>query len=272
MDELTKQAIEAKKGKLKPINDNPEIDGGVVKETELPKGELKETKSKEPGNNQIKLGKNKIVTIKPWTGKTKKKIRKFFEGVENPEDIDFIAVIKTLLYDYIKEDVYLNEGEQQYLLMKIREISIDTGVDSSVECPICYTENQINTTTDKIIHYKENQLPFQFNENIELIDIESLTSLEKEYNNFVEDDDYDGITTLGDVESALHIKIQDKNLKEVIDYLDNASIKETQDIFNKLRDLLPKCELYYSKVCKNCNDEVKFEIDVTESIFESLLQ
>ena len=281
MDELTKKALKEvqnnqsnqKDKKLKsvtPKNAEKNIDGGVVELIEL-EGEIEE-----PNPNKIFLGKDKYATIKPWTGKTKKEVRKIFEDVEEQDDIDFVKIIKTLIYDYIEEDIYLNEGEQKYLFVKIRDISISDEISSVSNCPECGNENNINVKTDDIIHYKENQLPFVYKKNLELVDIPSLNFLENKFKEFTESDDYDGITTFTDVESALHIKLTDKNetleLKSVIEYLDNAPIKETEGIFNKLRELLPQCELYEIKKCKHCRNEVKFDIDVTEDVMESLIK
>ena len=77
MDELTKRAMEmAKKSKpeKKTTTENDAADKQTVK-----------IQKKE---NEIVLGKNKVVHIKPWTGKTKKKTRKLFENLTDPEDID----------------------------------------------------------------------------------------------------------------------------------------------------------------------------------------
>jgi len=271
MDEMTKNAIEAakktnRKGtkRVKSVNDNPEIDGGIVEIIELPDIEL--------SANKIKLGENKIVTIKPWTGKTKKKIRKIFEYVENPEDVDFIAIMKTLIYDYVSEDVYLNEGEQQYLLSKIRDISISDKIHADVECPNCAQLNTISTSSSEFIHYKENELPFKYKNDISFIDIESLKLFEDNCKEILESDEYDGITTETDIETAMHLIIKTYTTKEIIDYLDELPLKDTSELMENLRTKLPRCNMYFEKTCKKCKTNQKFPIDITEDIFESLLK
>lgn len=253
MDELTKKAIEATKAK-----------------TEKVESKTVESKPKEINKNQIRLGENKIVTIKPWTGKTKKKIRKFFENITSPEDINFMAVIKTLIYDYIEEDVYLNEGELQYLLIKIREISLDEKVNTISECPVCDYENKINTYTKDITFYKENQLPQKFKE-IDFVDIPNIKYYEDKIKFVMESDDYDGITTESDIELALHIDMK-KDIKEVINYLDEISIKESSEIISELRKVLPSCVVKDHKVCTKCQNEVDFIIDISTNVFEELLK
>ena len=273
MDKMTEAALK----KVKQENGVQEVQEKEVQTKKKPTTvkettETTETTEVKKSDNTVVLGKNKSVKIKPWTGKTKKKIRKIFENIENPEDIDFIAVIKILIYDYIEDDIYLNEGEQQYILTKIREISLGEDINVSTECPECYALNNINTTLSNIVHYKDNELPHKYNDDIELVDIDTLATLENAFEETINSEDYDGITTINDIESALHIKIKDKSLKEVIDYLDNSPIKETEKVFELLNELLPKCELSHTKVCKNCKKEITFPIEITESIFESLVQ
>jgi len=265
MDEMTKKAIEATKAKeskkeYKAINNDPNIDGGVVEKDSL-EGELK---------NQIKLGENKIVTIKPWTGKTKKKLRKFFENVTSPEDINFMAVIKTLIYDYIKEDVYLNEGELQYLLVKIREISLGDDLNTISECPLCGNENRINVLTKDVTFFTENKLPQKFKD-INFVDIKNLKVYENEVKNIMESNDYDGITTESDIEMSLHIDIG-KSTKETINYLDEINIKESSEIISELRKVLPSCVIKENKNCSGCQNDVDFVIDVSTTVFEELLK
>jgi len=201
--EQTKQTLEAIK---------------KMKEPKEPKETQETTELKTLKENQIRLGKNKTVTIKPWTGKTKKKIKKIFEGIESPEDIDFVKVIKILIYEYINEEVYLNEGEQQFLLLKIREISLGKEIQNTSDCSNCGEENYITCNTDEVVHYKENELPKIISETLELIDIPSLKFLEDGFKEYAESNNYDGVTTFADYESALHIKIKNKSISEVIDF------------------------------------------------------
>jgi len=271
MDEMTKNAIDAVKTKrntnpkktTKPINDNPEIDGGIVEIIELPEMEIE--------LNQVKLGKNKIVTIKPWTGKTKKKIRKIFEYVENPEDVDYTKIIDILIYDHIVEDIYLNAGEQQYILSILRTKSISEYLDTESICPECNKLNKFKIKDQDFIVFKENELPFKYSPTCEFIDIENNKILIDEINNYMKSEDYDEITIADDIEIAMHIKIN-KSVKETIDYLDNLTIKEQDKIFKSLNEKLPECDLIYNTECKECKTKVEFDIDIMNDIFESLLK
>jgi hypothetical protein len=278
MDEITKEAIErakAKAGKTK-MSATKETETNVESKSEVkPETKVEKTNSQEKPEklqlNQFDLG-SKVVTIKPWNGKTKKKMRKIFENVENPEDIDFFEVIKTLIYDYIKEDVFLNEGDIQFLLAKIRNISISEDVNMKLPCPNCGEQNKITGKTDSFIEYKKNELPKTYNDDIEFVEIESLEFFEDIKNDILNSEDYDGITTQADIEIALHIKMKDKGVKEVIDYLDELAIKESAQIIESLRDSISECKIQTEKECKSCRNKAVFNIDLTESIFTDLLK
>jgi len=281
MDELTKKAIEATKKKagkptekvkaVKAVNPNPEIDGGIVEVPEINEGELN------LNPNKIPLGKNKAVTIKPWTGKTKKRIRKLFEFVENPEEIDLKTLIKVLVYDHIEEDVFLNEGEIQYLLGEIRKISIGDTIKITSECPICDTPNVINCETSDFLHYTDNNFPFSIEIDdlnstvINIKDIETLKEYETTVSEILESEDYDGYTSEKDIEIAMHLEIDKLSTKEIINYLDNTSVRTVKEILNAIEKVSPKCEMTYEAKCKNCQDVVNFNIEIMQDIFENLL-
>jgi hypothetical protein len=196
--------------------------------------------------------------------------------VESYEDIDFQALIKTLLYDYLdkseKDNIYLNDGEQQYLLSKIKEISIDHKIDGNFNCPVCDGINNIKTTTDKSVKYKLNELPKKYNDDIEFVDIPTLKYFDDIANEIITADDYDDITTKADIEIACHLKIKDKDVKGVITYLDEMPLNETKDLMETLQNTMPKCDITLRKECDNCKKTVDFELDVTQSIFEELMR
>jgi hypothetical protein len=268
MDELTQKALAAAKKKTEKTEKTEQLE-----KTEQPEKKPQESQSVgELKSNQVKLGENKIITLKPWNGKTKKKIKKVFEYVQNPEDIEFKKVIDILIYDHIEEDVYCNEGEHQYLLALLRDMSISGNIETVSECPICNFENHIKARNEEFIHYKENELPKDYKNGIRFIDIPNKQVLEKTIDEIINAEDYDGLTSESDIEIALHIEIQDKTPLEVIDFLDDLTVKETDEILDALGEALPGCELSLERKCKNCQDEVVFDIDIMKDIFESLLK
>jgi len=115
-------------------------------------------------------------------------------------------------------------------------------------------------------------LPKEYNDTIKLVDIKTLKFLEDTINSIINSEDYDGITTETDIETALHINIEGKSINEVMDYLDEMPIKDTSDIMKTLKETLPRCDLEYNTSCKKCRKEVKFVIDLSQDIFEELLR
>ena len=268
MDEMTKKAMEqVKKAKKEPetsrdTKKTEQVDTPVEKKSEL-------------GSNKIVLGSSKVVTIRPWTGKTKKRFRKIFEYVQGPEDINFDEVMNALLYDHIEEDVYLNEGEQQMLLAALKTISIDSEVIDEPECPSCSAKNRIKTDLSKILSYKENQFPHEYNNDITFIDIKNIEALKEVLKRLI-DEDYDGVTSATDIEFAMHLDIQKDGktlkLEEVIDYLDDLPLSDLDDLISKYKEVAPKCDFQLDKLCSNCGTEQTFDLDITTGIFENLLK
>ena len=237
---------------------------------------IKASKNKEQDTNikklnpdQLQLGPDRIVTLSPWNGKTKKKFKKLFEFVEDPSDIDLKRVMEVLIYDHVKEDFLLSDAEQQYILTILKEISISNNIEFTSICPGCEQENKLTCTTKETI-YTDNMLPQVYKE-ISFINpgLEETKQVIKE---FMDDDDYDGLTNETDIETASRIKIKDLKTKQVIEYLDNLAIKDVQDIMNKLDSYLPTIEQKFTTECKKCQTEQTFEIDMITGLFEDLLK
>jgi len=281
MDELTAKALKEKNKKINQTKKVEQVE--QVEKTEKTSNESIFKKSKEfiLDNNTVKLGKNKTVKIKPWTGKTKKKFRKIFEYVENPEDIDFEQVMNVLLYSHIdlkdpKKEIYLNEGEQQLLISILTDKSINNVLSIDTECPECNNINNLNINILDSTLYKENTLPVKFikddKNDIEFVDISSLDELKQEIKNIMESEDYDGITTPIDIETAMHIKKNDLSTENIIDYLDDLSIKEVDSLMNSLNENLPQTKITKKHKCEYCNKISIFNVEIIQSIFESLLK
>jgi len=237
----------------------------------------KQTKVTNP--NEIKLGKNKIVHIKPWIGKTKKRIRKAFQFIDDPENIDFERIMDDLLYKHIIEgnNIFLNEGEQLYLLSKIKEISINDKIVDSEVCANCGVENDIKTTTKKSVHYKENTFPKEVGiingHNILVQDIISLKDFKEELKIL---DDFNDETSEVDILFSMHIKAtkdsRELSTKEKIKFLDELPLNEIDKIIESINECSPECEIFVEQECKNCGKKSKFNLDITKGIFEELMK
>jgi hypothetical protein len=287
MDELTKKALQAQSKEkqeqtksTKSTNTTESAEQNdkseeIEKTEETFKNKFVKASELITDSNEIRLGENKIVTIRPWTGKTKKKFRKIFEFVENPEDIDFERVVDVLLYASLnkgKDEIYLNEGEQQFLISVLTTKSIDDKMESTGMCPKCSAENKFKINVLQSTYYKENEFPQNYNKDIDFVDIKSFEDLTQTIEKITQSDEYDGITTGKDIETAMHIKVKDLSTEEIIEYLDNMGLKDIEKLMNSLEDILPHCELKSTQICKSCGQKSEFTVDFTASMFEALLK
>jgi hypothetical protein len=272
--EETLKEGKTKKSGTPPVQEKPDFTPPAQKpqkQKEEPKQDEDAQNTEPDGDGGLVLGVNKTVYLKPWNGKTKKKFKKLFVGVEGPEDVNFEKVVEILLYDHIEPKVYLNEGEQTYLIAKLKEISLSENIGGRYSCPSCGEDNLISSTIKECVNYKENHFPFKYSDEIEFVDIPSLEYL-KDQISIIQDDNWDGITSAGDIELACHIKIKDKNIKDVIDYLDEMPVKDLETLLIKLEEVSPRCTIQTKKHCVHCQTENVFDLDLTEEIFETLLK
>jgi hypothetical protein len=179
------------------------------------------------------------------------------------------------LYNHIKEDIYLNEGEQQLLLAEIKKISISDTIQNEYECVKCSRLNKVQVKIDDVKEYKDNKFPSKFEDtdiSIEFVDILNKETLNKEQEKITLAEDYDGVTSPTDIEFAMHIKIPDKTTKEVISFLDEMAIKDLSKLVLSLEDCLPSCSFVTQTKCKYCSGEQEINLDITQEIFEEILK
>jgi hypothetical protein len=253
---------------------------------EVQKDETKKTKKlndilKEQGDlYSIDLGKNKKLNLEPWKGKTKKKLRKVFEGVTDVEEIDFERVMEILLYDHLGKDnkstVYLNTGEQLAVLSALKSISTGAEFKTDSFCPVCDAENTFKVNLYNITEYKDNELPSEEREynkgklKFKFIDIKSFDYLKETFEEYQSSDDYDGYTELIDAEKALHIDLG-KPLKDTIEILDDTPINEVNKIMEDMDEYLPDCKVQKEHRCKVCNKTSKFDVEIIKTVIAEFM-
>ncbi len=265
--ELTEAAIlKAKTGKQEVQSKPNPAKKEQADETIKPKVDIK----KYPFN--VKLGKNKEVNFKPWTGKTKKKFKKLFVGVEDMSDVDFAGIIKVLIRDNISnKDLYISETEQQYLTALLRKESIGDGFEFSAACNHCNEEQKIKTSISETVKYKMNNYPTLIDD-VEYCDIESNTKLTEVIENITNSADYDGLTSESDIEFAMHIKIPDNdNPLGVLDYLDDMPLRDLEVIVKNSKEAAGEFTMSVDKTCVHCGKKAEFIASEIPGLFESLL-
>ena len=269
MDELTKKTIEGKQTQPQKVQKTQKV--------QKPQSEPQEPQKPQLDNqeNIVKLGDDKIIEITPWTGKTKKLMRKEFENISGPQDIDFANVMEILLYNHIKQDdVYLNNDEQKYLLARIAKISIDEKIIGKGTCEHCESENEMVVNINEDTKYSENRLPQKSNvkDFIEYVDIKSYTEFKDIVDEYLNDINYDGVTTALDIEFAMRLEFDEpKTLQERIDWLDNEPVVEIQKINDDINQYMPKCNITKHGKCKICGNPQDFDLEIAEEVFKTLL-
>ena len=235
------------------------------KKTQEPKVDIK----KYPFN--VKLGKNKEVNFKPWTGKTKKKFKKLFQGVEELQDVDFKGIIQVLLRDNIdKSNIYLSEAEQQYITALLRKESIGDDYEFMSTCQHCEEAQTIKTSVSETIKFTQNNFPNVINE-ISYVDIDSDSTLTNSIESIMNADNYDGLTNEADIEMALHLQIQDDSPEKVLNFLDDLPLNKLQEIVDNISNNSSKLVMQVGKNCTKCSKKSTFIAEEIPGLFESLL-
>jgi len=217
----------------------------------------------------VRVG-NTDVTLSPWNGKTKKKTKKVFEFVERLQDVDFQAVLEVLIYDQVTEDLLFDEYETKLILLKLKELSIGSTVNFDVECEKCGSLVHIKTDTSKY-SYTPAKLPHKFSDKINFV-VPKKSTYDANVVEITNAEDYDGITTNEDIELSSRIEIEEKDITGVINYLDDAPLKDVSELISELKDCYAKFEMEVDYVCDACKSKGTTEVDIMTGIFEELVK
>ena len=218
---------------------------------------------------KVDLGNNKTVHYTNWTGKTKKVFNKLIET--KGEDISVDDISETLIREYIQEqDIYLSPLEEQYLIVKIRDVSLSTKYTFVSECPNCSEVQEITDSTKNIFKFKKSKFPQKIN-GIEYVDIPSNSVFKKTVHEIQNSPTYDGLSTQADIEIAMHLKIDNKTPQEVMDYIDTLSLKEIEEILSNLSKISSDLKMGTEKTCKKCSQKGFFECDEIPNVFVELV-
>ena len=267
-EDLTRQAMErAQKPRATEPTQTTQVEQPKVAEPKKPKTpkEIKPKLSKLQ-DNQRKLD-DRVVTLNPWAGKTKKKFKKEFEFAESMDDVNLQKIIEILVYDQIEEDYQLTEMELQYLLVELKTMSIGKDIECDSSCPECGAKNKILTTTDIGIFVPGN-LPAKFKKwNFKNV---KRTEFIKAKNAIMNADDFDGLSTEADIELACKITKEDKTPKQMIDTIDDTPLKDLTEMMDEYVKNLAAFDLKIEQTCTSCQSEALFGVDVITGIFETL--
>ncbi len=224
---------------------------------------------------KVKLGANKTVRFRNWTGKTKKEFKHMIENLSDVDSLDMDETMDILLRDYIYDsEMYFSETEQQYMILKIREVSLSDKVEYHSACPECNEIQKISSNIDKVYKYTESKFPKKNKQlDIEYIDIETQNLLDTQWENIKYSPNYDNITTKSDVEIAMHIKKENTSSLEILDMIDEMTLSDIEILMNGLHECASKMEMGVEEYCENpkCRKKVYFATDEIPDVFEELL-
>ena len=288
-EDLTKMAILRSKAddaaaKARAIIEDENPKPKTPEEPKNPK-EPESTTNPETGEDlskykySIKLGNDKIAYFTNWTGRTKKVFSKMLSEL-TPEADEFEDelinnILTSLIRDYLRDpDMYLSDTEQQYLLTKIREISLSDDVEFNSICPECGDQHEISAKIDEVYHYTPGVYPIQ-NKDMKLtyVDIVSDEILKNTIKEIMESPNFDNLTSEADIEIALHLDKDNMNAIQILEMIDDMGLKDLAGLLKGLREAAPKLEMYYEDVCKNskCRKKVKFLAPDIPDVFSELM-
>jgi hypothetical protein len=231
---------------------------------------------------EIVLGENKSFRFNVWTGLTKKKLKKITNDIKEDEYQtleNFNKVLDVIIYDHIDNpDLYMSEVEQQYVALKIRSVSIDDKILFHGICPACKELNEVQTNISSNLWYEEIKYP-KTNEQLEIeyVDIESKSDFENKVSEYIDDIDYDDLTTESDIEMAMHIKklypdgaVMSYN--EILDWMDTLDLKNLKIVLSDLADCSAKLKLEAEHTCDSCGETHVFETIEMPNVFAEILE
>jgi DNA-directed RNA polymerase subunit RPC12/RpoP len=204
---------------------------------------------------EVDLG-HKIVHIRKWKSKDRKAFKKIFTDKTDENTIDQ-KIVNTLVRTCVQEDVALTYEELQYILIKIRELSISPSFDFEYKCKKCNTNNKSTHEIKDIITFTS--APFEDitvdNLHLELQEIQNA----KIYFEKSKQDEFDE-----NMELAFHIKkINDKFAKfdDVVDMFDDMDVDKLDVILEQYNKMAFKLKNDKSFKCEDCGHIQKFEFD-----------
>jgi len=216
---------------------------------------------------KVKLGSNKEVTITPWKAKSKKAFIKLFDDGKDVRGTELVDVLIRPNID--KPDIFLSPDEAQYLLIKIKEISVGTEIAFGMTCDNeeCGKEFDVDLTFDDVIKYTPNSYPSKGD-----IFVWRDIPTQKIYDDIMRknpDEPFD------DIELILHIDEfngePSTSFGSMQEKIDNLSLKSTdymEDEYIKVRSNL---DLSAIIKCPHCDYSDDYEFDLIPNFFTELL-
>jgi hypothetical protein len=214
---------------------------------------------------ELKLGKNKIIDIKPWKTKTKKDFLNIIK--KKGKEISENDILDTLILPYVEpNNIYFSDEEIQWILVNIRNISANNDMKFLIECSNCKKDITISCKLLDLCEYKENEYPIIKNEKawIDLDDSKSLKDNIKKYDEFPKN-----IEMLMHLESVGNKKFS--NMDEKIEYFENLSLEDNDKLVDEYKEVKSDIELKYKTKCPKCEYETTYVFEEIPNFFDPIL-
>ena len=215
----------------------------------------------------VKLGKEKEIEISPWKTRTKKDFIKAMKDKKSIDGLDEEEILNILLYPYIEpKDIYLNDAEKQYLIVKIRDISMKSEIDFSIKCSSCGEIIDVSCNILDMVDYSPNKYEILHND-ILWTDIENKYELQK---NKMKYQDYLPQT----IEMLSHIKKyknKEVTLEEMVELYEDFDLSESDKIVEDYNKIKSKLELRLEVKCDKCNSKDTYYFETIPKLFDPLL-
>ncbi len=225
---------------------------------------------------EVEIGENKVIHYKSWTGKTKKKLVQF-SNEYSTDDMDNIetqdSLLQILIYDNLFEkDIYLNTIEEQYLVLLIKNESINETISFAAVCPKCSVENIIEDKFKSCVSYEKNKYPLKDEKfDCTYVDIYNKKEFEKTTSDYLDSDSWDGVSTKLDLEIASHIQKDGMGPVKIMDWMDELSLKDLKEITKNLEKVQANIIIKKRKKCQSCGTVQLFKTNEVTDLFSEIV-
>lgn len=205
---------------------------------------------------KIDLG-DKTITIRKWKGKDKKK----FMQELTKENRDEMAVMDSLVYGCIEEDVILSRDEFRYVLHKIRAYSLGDKFDITLKCKGCGESEKHELSINDVIRYDFKKID-QINVGDFSIKLGPIQNKEVYVKKVVEDDSSDLLMRVKELNGEDAFTYND--LVETFDDLDLDVLEEVVEIWEEHRF---KVDDVNDITCSKCGSSSTWRFDDIPDFF-----
>jgi DNA-directed RNA polymerase subunit M/transcription elongation factor TFIIS len=217
-------------------------------------------------NLEVKLGKNKIVEVKPWKTKTKKDFLKIVKA----KQLDIVEedLVNSLVLPYVTpNDIYFSSDEIQYLLVILREISINENIITELICKKCNESFDVSKNVKDFCKYQTSQYPVTIGKYTwrDIKSSNSVQNISKKHPDELQND----------IEMLLHIEAIDgkmvESFEEILDYFENLELDESKTIYEDYDKVKSKLSLEFDETCPKCGDRNTYYFETIPNFFDPLL-